>query len=704
MPLSLSMLIRNAVILCVATIAAPGTTQAAQSELVRRDHLSAQLIAAERVVEPGTTTLVGLRLVHDPEWHTYWRNPGDSGLPTKLEWSVADDVTVTEIDWPTPHRIEVGPLVNFGYDGEVVLPVRVEIPASVSEQTQVPLKVKASWLVCREECIPGSAEFDLKLDVGSTRAVDTNWASLFDAARATQATQVAWSAKWIDAGDSVDLVIDDAGTVTDLATSEIFPAIPTLIAHARGTAERLPDGTLRVRTAKSDSFEVPVDAVPFLFVSEQDGSRKAFSVAAVSSAAVASESPPAPTAQPTILFAVFLALIGGLLLNLMPCVLPVLSLKALALAEHAHDTRRARQHGLLYFAGTLACFIALASVLLILRSAGESLGWGFQLQTPWVIAVLAMLMTVMGLSLSGAFQLGTSWMGVGQNLTEGSGARSAFFSGALAAIVASPCTAPFMGPALGFAVTQPAPVALGVFAALATGLALPIVLLSFAPALAKFLPRPGVWMERLKQILAYPLYLTAIWLLWVLGRQLGADGMALGLIAIVALIFGMTLWNASERFGLSRVVAIVAIVGAAFAVMTLDGTRTQDANASTSAQSWKPWSASEFESLRERGEPVFVNMTAAWCITCLANERVALSSATVKDRLAELGITYLKGDWTNRDAAITTYLSEFGRNGVPLYVLYPRGNGAPEVLPQLLTPAIVDAALQRAVTPAATSD
>ena len=381
-------------------------------------------------------------------------------------------------------------------------------------------------------------------------------------------------------------------------------------------------------------------------------------------------------------------------MTLLPCVRWCLSHNPPRRPTRAPHPASARRHGLLYLAGTLTCFVALAAVLLALRSAGEYLGWGFQLQSPVVVGALAVLMTVMGLSLSGMFELGSSWMGLGQQLTEGNGARSAFFSGALAAVVASPCTAPFMGPALGFALTQSAPVALAVFAALAVGLALPVVALSFLPLLARWLPKPGAWMQRFKQILAYPLYATAIWLLWVLGRQGGVDAMALALLAILAWVFGLWLWQTTPRRAISRAIAALTLIGAVALVISLRGTEPPIQGAAAS----HTWTRATFDELRSAGRPMLVNMTAAWCITCLANERVALLDAGVQQRLQELDIAYLKGDWTHRDDAITTYLSQFGRSGVPLYVVYPRGPGEPEVLPQLLTPAIVEAALLRAAS------
>jgi thiol:disulfide interchange protein len=680
-------------------------SHAAASEPVHSDHLSVQLVSSHAQVMPGTTTVIGLRLEHEPEWHTYWINPGDSGLGTTVSWRLPRGVTAAEIDWPAPRRIEVGPLTNFGYAGEVVLPVRITLPADLPLGRDVPLEVKVNWLVCKEECIPGDAVLRLQLPIAPSVTPDERWQSLFAVAQAARPVAVAWRSVWIDAGDAVDVLIQDDGSITNLGSVELFPQAGTLIAHGRGVADRAADGRLRIRTSKSDSFTPATTGIPFLLASDSDAQRRVLALevhpasaagaAAITAPSAASEAATAPGMALAILF----ALLGGLLLNLMPCVLPVLSLKALALAAHAHDRSQSRRHGLLYGAGTLVCFVGMAAALLALRSAGQSLGWGFQLQTPWVVAGLAMLMTMMGLSLSGMFELGSSWMGVGQRLTEGGDGRGAFFSGMLAGVVASPCTAPFMGPALGFAIVQPAPAALGVFAALGVGLSLPIVALSFAPALGRWLPRPGAWMLRFKQLMAYPLYVTAIWLLWVLGRQSGADGMALVLLATVALAFGLWSWGSSAGRPALRSGALLALIAAGACLVALH--RLPAANELSSVpgpaqQAWRPWSPQALQELRTDGKPVLVNMTAAWCITCLANERVALSSDLVREQMRVLNIAYLKGDWTQRDARITDYLSQFGRNGVPLYVLYPSGPGSPEVLPQVLTPSIVAAALQRA--------
>ena len=398
----------------------------------------------------------------------------------------------------------------------------------------------------------------------------------------------------------------------------------------------------------------------------------------------------------SLLLAMALAFGGGLLLNLMPCVFPVLSIKALAITHHGE---RPQLHGWSYTAGVVATFLLIAAVMLALRSAGEAVGWGFQLQSPAVVAALAYLFFAMGLSLSGLTEFGGRLMGLGAG-SESKGLGGSFSTGALATVVASPCTAPLMGSALGFAVTQPAPVALAVFAALGFGMAAPFLLLTYIPALAQRLPRPGPWMDTLKQLLAFPMYLTAVWLLWVLGRQTGSDGVALVLAGAVAIAFGLWLWPAATFNGsrwLRSGVAIAAIAGAAWVLPNLSTATGQLAQADKSDY-WQTYSPEALASARSEGRPVLINMTAAWCITCLANEKVVLSSDTIKAAVGDLGITALKGDWTNQDPQITELLARYGRSSVPLYLLFPAGGGEPQILPQILTRDGLLTAMRTAVT------
>jgi thiol:disulfide interchange protein len=678
----------------------------AQAAPVARDHVVVELVAERDAVTPGARAWVGLRLAHEPHWHTYWTNAGDSGLATRLDWTLPEGVRAGDIVWPAPKRLPVGPLTNFGYDGEIVLPVALDVAADVPVGTTLPLTLKASWLICKVECIPGDAVLTLELPVRASAAPTTMHAPLFAAARAaTPRSDTGWTATLRRDGDAIVVALDAQGAALDAATLELFPVQAQVLATSRGTVE-VAGSRATVTTPISDSFVAMPPAVDLVFVNGRGEAREAVAVRALveSSDATGSTSSAAPAAPspgeaPASLFvALALAFFGGVLLNLMPCVFPVLALKALGLAESAHDRAAARREGLAYLLGVVASFVALAVALLALRASGAALGWGFQLQSPWVVATLALVMVATGLSLSGVWAPGGAWMGAGQSLAARGGARGAFFTGVLAVVVASPCTAPFMGPALGYAVTQPAGVALLVFATLGLGLATPLVVLSFAPALARRLPRPGAWMDTLKQVLAFPMYLAALWLFWVLGRQAGVDAMAQALLAALAL--GFVVWRLGRPAvtGRARAVRALAIVAGLAACVLAVATIVPQPPGARAAQdgAQEPYSATRLAELRAEGRPVFVNMTAAWCITCLANERVALSTDAVRGAFVEHGIAYLEGDWTQRDDAITAYLAQFGRNGVPLYVLYPRGGGEPRVLPQVLTPGLVLDALAAA--------
>ena len=374
------------------------------------------------------------------------------------------------------------------------------------------------------------------------------------------------------------------------------------------------------------------------------------------------------------------ALVGGTILNLMPCVLPVLSLKALSLAN-SHDKHHLQ--GLSYTAGTVSTFIVIAAVLLAIRSAGEAVGWGFQLQSPGFVTLLIFLFFIMGLSLSGVITIGSRWMNAGDGLTQGSGLQQSYFTGVLAAVVASPCTAPFMAPALGFAMTQPGWLAMGIFTALGFGMALPLLLLSSMPQLGKWLPKPGVWMHSFKQAMAFPLYLTSVWLLWVLGRQLGSDAVVLVMGGALLMIF---IYWLSQQWRLLAPVAGVLVIAAALGISW--GISQRSPVSTVQAESvWEPYSEQRLADLRNQGEPVFVNMTADWCITCLANEKVVLTKARL-EQMQNRGIFLMKGDWTHYDSRITRLLEKYKRGGVPLYLLFPaEANAEPRVLPQILTPA-----------------
>ena len=393
-----------------------------------------------------------------------------------------------------------------------------------------------------------------------------------------------------------------------------------------------------------------------------------------------SSSPPQgePTATSSIYLIMLFAIVGGVILNLMPCVFPVLSIKVLSLSTNSLASSR-HHHGLAYTAGVISTFLVIALVLIILRAGGEALGWGFQMQSPLFITFLIYLFFVMGLSFSGFYEAGARLMNMGQSVTSGHGLRQSYFTGVLASVVASPCTAPFMGAAIGAALSQSTPVALVIFASLGFGMALPFLVLSWAPALAARLPRPGPWMETFKQILAYPLYFTSVWLLWVLGRQAGSDAIAAVLTGLLLVTFAI--WIVKKSSPLRLGAAVLALI-AALAITTL-------VQPPSHKPIWEPYTEKRLAQLREQNRPVFVNLTADWCITCLANEKVALNSSAFAETLQQEGIVYLKGDWTNYNAEITALLNANGRSGVPLYLFYARGADSAVILPQILTPGVV---------------
>ncbi len=708
--------------------AAPGESAAAgasapivESSPVHTEHTEAQLIVGGPAL-PGETLWVGLRLEHIPKWHSYWRNPGDSGLATEIEWTLPAGWSAGEIQWPPPHRLPVGPFVNYGFEGEVVLPVALRVPSEAAPGSAVRLEASANWLVCAEICIPEEGRFVVDLPIGDPDAQSRQADALGSLSRARQALpkESPWAATV--GGDAVSLLLHVAATGLRrdrLSDVYFFPHDPEAVEHAGEQKLAVNDAglTLRIPRGIAKGREIgPLDGVLVLEERLDGGTvRQAFEIAALpgsvtTPAAAAFASPMAtgsggmPVAGFGLLHAVVLAIGGGLLLNLMPCVFPVLFIKALGLARlGAGQRREVRLHGLAYTAGVLATFGLLAGALIALQQSGAVVGWGFQLQQPVVILLLAYLMTLIGLNLAGLFDV-QGGGNVGAHLAARSGNTGAFFTGALAVVVATPCTAPFMGIALGFAVTQPPAIALGIFLALGLGMALPFLALSLFPGAARFLPKPGAWMERLKQFLAFPMFATAAWLVWVLVQQVGPVGVAIASAGILLIAFGAWVWNLlpassgreAGRSGWRLAARAVGVAAFAGALLLLRLPLEQPARAGTdpvpvpgSAVVWQTFDPDRIAALRGEGKAVLVNLTAAWCITCQVNERVALSSPSIGRALADGNVVPLKGDWTNGDPVITRYLSGFGRTGVPLYVLYPAGEGEPTVLPQLLTESIV---------------
>ena len=744
-------LIAGLLAVCLAAATAPALAQTSPlqppapadfaSGPVNTGHLEAELVAQTAGVAPGGLAYVAIRQTIMKGWHTYWRNPGDSGLPTSAQWTLPKGWTVGDTVWPAPARLPLGPLMNYGYVGQVLLPIALNVPASAQPGTSQTLSADVTFLVCADICVPEEAKLRITLPVkAGTPAPDPKWGAaisktLADAPKAEGLQAVAaWQGE--GAGRLLKLaVLGDPLKGVDLSHAYFFPYDAQALDHAaKQPIEKGPDGL--TLTLKPSTVAAAAPAAPMLAgvlslggrtyeISAKSGPipADAGGQGAVTPAPLQTESVAASTATATapaipdpgagmaLLSAVLFAFLGGLILDLMPCVFPVLSMKAASLAAHAHKPGEAQAQGLAFLAGVLATFLALAGVLLAAKAGGAAIGWGFQLQSPAVVGALALVMLLVALNMSGVFEATLPGQGAGGGLAGQGGLVGSFFTGMLAVAVAAPCTAPFMAPALGFALTQSPPAALLVFTALGLGFAGPFVAVSFAPALRRLFPRPGAWMDTFKHLLAFPMYGTAAWLLWVFTLQTGPNALALMLAA--AVLVGFCAWLVGKaQVGKPLVPGLAAGIAAALAIACLaTGARemsppAQAASAdATPAESGggeapsQPFTPEKLADLRAQGKPVFVNFTAAWCVTCQVNERLALGAGSVAKAIADTGTVYLKADWTNHDSVIAKLLAEHGRAGVPLYLVYGAAGGDPVVLPQLLTPGSVASAIRAAAKP-----
>ena len=686
-PMILRALLAALGLLCAASAAAAP---------VRTDHVEAELVAERTAWLPGAANWIALRLKPDAGWHTYWRNPGDSGLPTTLQWSLPGGWRAGEIHWPYPGLHRLGDLVNYGYGEETLHLVRVEVPRTAETQPAT-IRAEAKWLVCADICIPGGAQLELTLPQSEIATADPVWSPRFDEARARLPQGEPLPGRFAVEAGELRLEIDAGAALAGAAGVQFFVYANDVVNHGAPQRSALEAQRARFTQAQSPYLDAPPPAVEGVLV-VQGAPTRAYPVRALPGAVAAvpapepapvPQAPPAPApaqlpAAPSLLLALGFALLGGLILNLMPCVFPVLAIKAVSVLESRRGQPAAeRRHALAYAAGVVLSCVAAALALVLLRGGGQMLGWGFQLQAPAFVAALAYLMLALGLSLSGLVQFGTRLMGVGQSLTEQGGYAGSFFTGVLAVVVASPCTAPFMGVALGYALAQPAAIAVLVFATLGLGLALPFLLLGFFPVLGAWLPRPGPWMETFRQFMAFPLYLTVVWLLWVLGRQTDIDGAAIAMIGLVLVAFALWLRGRPGRVGPVLALAAAAAALGLLAHPVLHETRARAAPAGELAS--EPYSDARLAALRAEGRPVFVNFTADWCITCKVNEKVVFGNKAVQQALRDQDVAVLLADWTTADPAITAALARFGRSGVPLYLLYAPGKAA-VVLPQILTP------------------
>ena len=678
---------------------------------VKTEHAEVELIAEKSALVVGEKNVIGLSIKHAPHWHTYWKNPGDSGYPTKITWAVPPGYGVGEFDWPTPKRLATGPIVNFGYEGEVLLPVTISVPLAAKVGESVTLKGRAEWLVCKDVCIPEEGNVSVTLPVAASNAPGADGARFAAARAATPGDASAWKATLHTAANPareawLDLVAPAGATA--LTALDVFPVLEQVNDPSVQQVYRTPQG-YAVKLKLVDGIKLP-ERMPIVLAASvpigAKGETAGTTLATVSNtaytlpagaAALAGVASNADSSANTLTFwsALLLAFIGGMVLNLMPCVFPVLSLKILSFAKHsgkAAESRTAmRQHGIYYAVGVVLSFLALAGVMLALKSAGSSVGWGFQLQNPGVVWVLAVIFFMIGLNLMGAFEVGQLAPSSLLSMQAKHPGVDAFFSGVLAVIAASPCTAPFMGAALGFALTQSAAAALAVFAALGIGMALPYVLLAWFPKWLDKLPRPGQWMVTFKQLLAFPMFVTVVWLVWVISLQAGADGAAIGLLGLVGLAFAAWLIG-SLRSGVRWVGVAAAVIAMALAWPTAELAQAAVTSSTPSKANWQPWDPATVAKLNAEGKPVFVDFTAAWCVSCQANKRLVLSRAEIVSLFEQKQVTLMRADWTNRDERITQALAAMNRSGVPVYVLHAPGK-APQLLPELLTTGIVKEAL-----------
>lgn len=673
---------------------------------VRSEHVEAELLSEAASIAPGTPFWVGVSMKHDPHWHTYWLNPADSGLETEIEWHLPEGFTAGAIQWPYPQRIVLEPLVSFGYERDVLLMVEITPPDDLPVGELMEIKATVNWLECKELCMPGSAELSLRLPVdGGLPRINQDQVDRFAAARAQWPMRLAdWSFKAVSYPDRIDVLVTPPEGADRVERAEFYIMDPEWVQYGPAQDWTATDTGYMFTLQRDPLYDTPPEKLRGVLVAESGwrgpNSERALYVEADWSDPLALATLPAQRLS-SMGVALLFAFLGGLILNLMPCVFPVISLKIMGFVRQAEDHRnKIWQHGLVFMGGVLVSFWVLAGLLLILRAGGEQLGWGFHLQSPTFLVGMSLLFFLLAMNMFGLFEVGMGLTGVGQDATATASWSGSFFSGALATIIATPCTAPFMGVALGYALTLSPVESMLIFTFLGLGMGSPYVLLSRYPQWLARIPKPGPWMETLKQSMGWLLLATVIWLIWVLNIMAGGDAV----ILLIGLLFlaGLGSWILGRWGNIARetpvrrtaqTLALILILGSlaggvwsaqAWTKPTVDAT-----DAANGSMEWEPYSPQRLAELRAAGQPVFLDFTAAWCLSCQVNERVVLSSASVRKKFAEKGVTVLKADWTNRDEEIARALASYGRSSVPLYVVYDGEGGEPVILPEILSPGLV---------------
>lgn len=675
--------------------AAAASGSAAAQTAVQSSYAATEIIPEKDGLVPGETAWFAVRQQVRKGWHVFWVNPGDAGLPLNLRWSLPEGFAAGDIRHPVPDYIPVGPLASFAHEGEPVFLVPVSVPDDLAVGEEVSVEIDASWQVCEEICVPEEGKFSFSLPVVEAARSDARRAQLFSEARAKLPTPYEGGAVFNRAGGAYVLEIADATGLTDKDVF-FFPETEGLITPAGKQIVSRDGEMLSVSMTPGYVEEYAEDKLfGVLTFTDESGAREGVEISAAVPEPIVNPSldPPAPAlaGNNNVAWLLVFAFFGGLILNVMPCVFPIIFIKAAALMQSAHEhPQTMRVHGLLYSAGVLASFLLIGGILLALRAGGEQLGWGFHLQSPVVVALSAYILLLVGLNLSGLFSVGESFAGGGQALAGKSGGVGAFFTGALAVVVAAPCIGPLLSAPMGAALLLPAGLGLLIFAVMALGLAAPYLALSFAPNLGRLLPKPGPWMAVFKQALAFPVFAAAAYFLWVFSQQTDGGALAMILTGGVLLAIAAWLFELSKGDGVRALVirglSALAAVAALAPVTRIEALEQADlvAGEKHGAFDAVPYSADALEEYRLAGTPVFIDFTAAWCVTCQFNKATVFSSNDLAEAFEQEGVVFMVADWTVRDPEITAALQSFGASGVPLYVYYAPGE-AGEVIPLPLT-------------------